>query len=37
MIKQYEAPTNGAPTAPNRLAMNRHGPQEASTPAKSAA
>lgn len=37
MIKQHEAPTNGAPAAPNRLAMNRLGPQKASTPTKSAA
>ena len=37
MIKQHEAPTNGAPSAPNRLAMNRLGPQKGSTSAKPAA
>jgi methyl-accepting chemotaxis protein len=38
MIKQHEAPTNGAPSVPNRLAMNRLGPQRGSTtPPKSAA
>ena len=36
MIKQHEAPANGAPVAPNRLAMNRLGPQKGSTPVKSA-
>lgn len=36
MIKQHEAHTNGAPVAPNRLAMNRLGPQKGSTPVKSA-
>lgn len=33
MIKQNaEAPTNGAPAAPSRLAMNRLGPQKGSAP-----
>ena len=39
MIKNAEAPANGAHGAPNRLAMNRLGPQKASTappPRKSA-
>ena len=30
MIKQTEAPPNGAPSVPNRLAMNRLGPQKGS-------
>ena len=31
MIKNAEAPANGTHGAPNRLAMNRLGPQKSST------